>query len=157
MSQIEYKYKQKFRINSNRFKGFDYFSNSGYFITICTKDKINYFWEIIEWKMVLNELLIIVENEINVTQKIRENVIIDEFVIMQNHLHIIIIINNKNFEQCSAVETPIYRVSNIWNNDITDNQNTINGCLYDKWWNLLKNQKICKNFTYLLIFRKNVI
>ena len=32
------------------------------------------------------------------------NVIIDEFVIMPNHLHIIIIINNKKYEQC-AVET----------------------------------------------------
>lgn len=40
------KFKNRYRIESARLKGWDYGSNSAYFITICTKDKNHYFGEI---------------------------------------------------------------------------------------------------------------
>jgi hypothetical protein len=39
----------------NRLEWFNYSSQGLYFITICTKDRINYFWEIQNWKMILNQ------------------------------------------------------------------------------------------------------
>lgn len=40
------KYKGKYRITPARLSGWDYGSHGLYFITICTKNRINYFGEI---------------------------------------------------------------------------------------------------------------
>jgi REP element-mobilizing transposase RayT len=40
------KFQNKYRIPSNRLKGFDYSSHGLYFVTICTKDRIHYFGNI---------------------------------------------------------------------------------------------------------------
>lgn len=77
---------------SNRLKWFNYSSNWWYFITFCTKNRIKCFGEILDWKMILNDLWKIVENEIYKTIKIRQNIEIDEFIIMPDHIHIIIFI-----------------------------------------------------------------
>lgn len=87
--QTEYKFKQKYNTNSNRLQNYDYSSNWGYFITICTKNKENYFGEIIDWKMVFDEII--------QTPKMRKNVILDEFVVMPNHIHLILIIISGEF------------------------------------------------------------
>jgi len=79
-----------------------------YFITICTQNKEKIFGEITNvgahcmcpnresnTKMILSEYGKIVEEEINKTNKIRENIEINEYVIMPNHVHFIIeIIDN---------------------------------------------------------------
>jgi putative transposase len=50
-----YYYKNKYRIDSNRLDGYDYGSNGYYFITICTKDRIEYFGKIVNGKMQLSK------------------------------------------------------------------------------------------------------
>ena len=42
------KFQNKYRIPSARLKGYDYGSNGLYFVTICTKEKIHYFGNIVE-------------------------------------------------------------------------------------------------------------
>ena len=41
------KFQGKYRIPSARLQGYDYGQNGAYFITICTKNRIHYFGEII--------------------------------------------------------------------------------------------------------------
>ncbi|MDD5213686.1 MAG: hypothetical protein PHG82_04650 [Candidatus Gracilibacteria bacterium] len=77
-----------------RFSNYDYSRNGFYFITICTKNRENYFGEIIDEKMILNEYGLIVEKSWQEITKHYQNVIIDEFMIMPNHFHGIIIIDN---------------------------------------------------------------
>jgi REP element-mobilizing transposase RayT len=79
---------------SIRLKGYDYSQAGIYFVTICTKNKKCLFGEIKNDKMILNQLGYIVQNEWIKTSEIRNNVTLDSFVIMPNHLHGIIIINN---------------------------------------------------------------
>ena len=86
------KFADKYRITSSRLPEWDY-SSGEYFVTICTKDREYYFGEIIDGKMKLNKLGNIVDEEIQNTSKIRENVIIDTYVIMPDHVHIIICID----------------------------------------------------------------
>ncbi len=75
-----------------RLKEYDYSQNWFYFVTICTKNRENIFGEIIDGKMVLNEYGKIVEKcFLEITQHY-QNVQLDEFVIMPNHFHWIIII-----------------------------------------------------------------
>jgi putative transposase len=75
---------------SPRWKDYDYCSDGCYFVTIVTKDREYYFGNIVDGKMILNEIGIICEQEIAITNKMRENVDILEYIIMPNHIHCII-------------------------------------------------------------------
>jgi len=71
---------------SVRLPEYDYGQNSAYFVTICTHDK----------QMLFEDARIkrIVEDEWLATAERRDNVEIDEYVVMPNHLHGIIVITN---------------------------------------------------------------
>ncbi|HUH28031.1 transposase [Gelidibacter sp.] len=75
---------------SIRLKGYDYSQAGLYFITICCQDRIHRFGQVESGTMILNEFGIVAYNEWMNTSKIRENVILGEFVIMPNHMHGII-------------------------------------------------------------------
>jgi len=87
-------YKNKYRIPSARLDYWDYTNDGFYFITICTDKKKVYFGNI-EGQMRLSHLGKIVKKlwvEIPAHYK---NIKLDEFVIMPNHLHGIIILEKK--------------------------------------------------------------
>ncbi len=94
-------FNDKYRIESIRLKHWDYSSCGAYFITICTKNRECCFGEIINGKMILSGIGGIVSNEWQKTQQIRKNVELDEWVVMPNHFHGIVIIN----ENINPVET----------------------------------------------------
>ncbi len=79
---------------SNRLKDYDYSQGGYYFITICTYDKKCIFGNIINDKMVLNNLGRVAEKEWQKTASMRNNVELKEFVIMPNHIHAIIVIKD---------------------------------------------------------------
>ncbi|MFH0776659.1 MAG: transposase [Patescibacteria group bacterium] len=89
-------FQDKYRIKSSRLSGFDYSQDGYYFVTICTQNRENLFGKFRAGKMVLNELGKIVTVEWNQTAKIRHNVKLDAFVVMPNHLHGIVVIDNWN-------------------------------------------------------------
>jgi len=76
----------------NRLKNFDYSSLGYYFVTICTKNRQEYFGNIIDDKMVLSKYGNIVQKYIFELPKRYKNIELDEFIIMPNHIHLIIII-----------------------------------------------------------------
>lgn len=47
---------------NQRLRNYDYSQNWFYFVTICTKNRENYFGEILDWKMILNEYWKIAED-----------------------------------------------------------------------------------------------
>jgi len=65
-----------------------------YFITICTYEKIHLFGDVVGGKMILNDNGHIAQEEWLRSSKIRNEIEMDEFVIMPNHVHGIIIVNN---------------------------------------------------------------
>ena len=81
---------------SVRLQGYDYAKPGAYFITICAHNRTCLFGKIVDGKMELNEFGMIVKNEWLRTSIIRPNIDIDEFVIMPNHLHGILIIVDNN-------------------------------------------------------------
>ena len=48
-------YKNKYRITSARYEGWDYASDGFYFITICTKNKKLFFGGVVDGRIRLNE------------------------------------------------------------------------------------------------------
>jgi putative transposase len=87
------KFKNRFRIKTNRAWWWDYGQNGVYFITICTSNREQYFGEIKDNEMILSD---IGNQAMNCWMKIQEHfpfVTLDAFVVMPNHIHGIIIIN----------------------------------------------------------------
>ncbi len=98
---------------SIRLKNYDYRSNGYYFVTICTYEKICYFGSLKNDLVNLSELGKIAEkfwleipHHFNFVQ-------IDRFVIMPNHIHGIVIINNNQFDR---QEKQIYNQSYLQSN-----------------------------------------
>ncbi|OGY48027.1 MAG: hypothetical protein A2663_01720 [Candidatus Buchananbacteria bacterium RIFCSPHIGHO2_01_FULL_46_12] len=90
------KYQDKYRVESCRLKNWDYSADGYYFVTICVENGGHCFGQVKDFKMYLSEIGAVVKNEWLKTGEIRKNVILDEFVIMPNHIHTIIIINSNN-------------------------------------------------------------
>jgi len=76
-----------------RLAGYDYSQAGAYFVTICAYNRECLFGEIKDGILILNKYGEIVKDEWERTGRIRPNIIIDDFVIMPNHLHGIIVIN----------------------------------------------------------------
>ena len=78
----------------NRLRNYDYANDGYYFITINTKDHINYFGEIRNKRMILSLYGRIIDKQWNWLSKQYKYVHLDEYIIMPNHFHGIIIINS---------------------------------------------------------------
>lgn len=98
----------------NRWWEYDYTIPGHYFVTICTQHRIPYFGEIVDGKMVLNEIGEIVKGCWFDLPKHYNGCKLDEFVIMPNHIHgIIEIINNQYFKTANPVGTGLKPVPTI--------------------------------------------
>ncbi|MEQ8963606.1 MAG: transposase, partial [Coleofasciculus sp. C2-GNP5-27] len=82
-----------------RLPGFDYGQSGAYFVTLCTRNKECWFGEIRQNKMHLNQLGKIVAQEWLKTPKIRPETTLDEWIIMPNHIHGIIIIQQTDTDE----------------------------------------------------------
>jgi REP element-mobilizing transposase RayT len=82
-----------------RLTNYDYSQNGMYFVTICTKNREHLFGEIVDKKIVLNNIGKIVLKELENIKNYFPDVHLDEFIIMQNHVHLII-------EIASDISTP---------------------------------------------------
>ncbi len=92
------KFKGKYRIDSNRAKFWDYSSPADYFITICIEERENILGHIENGNMILSEYGEIVELEIKKISGYHKRVIMDVWVIMPNHIHLILTLGDYNFD-----------------------------------------------------------
>src|SRR6476620_9929391 len=77
---------------SMRLPGYDYAWAGWYAVTICTHHRLPLFGAIHDGEMRLSPFGVIVEDEWLRTQQIRREVRLDAFVIMPNHFHGIVVI-----------------------------------------------------------------
>jgi len=73
---------------------YDYKTPGWYFVTICTQNHEWYFGEIIKNEMELSDIGELVRNYWFKISEHNENIALDEFVVMPNHLHGIVIIKD---------------------------------------------------------------
>ena len=106
--ETNFKFKWKYNPNSIRLENWNYGWDWYYYVTICTKNRENYFWKILEDKIFLNNLWKIAERFWKEIPKHFDNVRLDNYIIMPNHIHWIIIIDNNN-----TVETRQCLVSTV--------------------------------------------
>lgn len=91
-------FKDKLKIDSKRLKNWDYSSEAIYFITMVTKNRECIFGSIADNKMVLNENGQIVENELLKSIEIRKNWFFHNWIVMPNHIHLLIEIQEPRSE-----------------------------------------------------------
>lgn len=78
---------------SIRLSNYDYSQKGSYFITLVAQDRIHLFGKIENGKMILNCVGKIVEEEWINTIEIRPNITLGEFIIMPDHMHMILTIS----------------------------------------------------------------
>ena len=105
-----------------RLKNYDYSSPGAYFVTICTENRKNYFWngsidpQIFHWRSVgancvrpqslpLSDVGNIVLDELERWNQTYPAVSLHSYVIMPNHLHIIVVISAKTVFLSSSLTT----------------------------------------------------
>lgn len=94
--------------NPNRLNKFDYSQNGAYFITICTKDRKCILSDIVGEDIILPKKIIlkpygkITENAISLIEQRYNNISVDKYVIMPNHIHLIIRINRNDGKMISS-------------------------------------------------------
>lgn len=75
---------------SPRLRGYDYSSAGGYFVTVCTHQHKHLFGAVKQDQMILNKVGNIAENCLLEIPKHYVDVEVDSFVVMPNHVHIVI-------------------------------------------------------------------
>ena len=92
----------------NRLENYDYSQNGAYFITICTRDRKKILSEIVgadtirPYEIILSQYGKIVDKAINNIANIYENISVDKYVIMPDHVHMILRITNNGGRMVSA-------------------------------------------------------
>ena len=86
------KFRGKYRIESNRLKGWNYAENGMYFLTIVTQNRECNLGNIENDEMILSCYGKIVESEWLKSFEIRNELFLDEFILMPNHLHAIVVL-----------------------------------------------------------------
>jgi REP element-mobilizing transposase RayT len=97
------KFQNKYRIDSIRIKTWNYAWNAAYFITICTRNRNPFFGKFVDGQMAMSipgKIAYACWAEIPEQFDFIE---LDEFVLMPNHVHGIIIINHEKTERRDAI------------------------------------------------------
>ena len=75
---------------SIRLKGYDYSIAGSYFITICIEDGHEMLGKIVNGQAILSEYGMVVKQEIENISDIRKECVVENYVIMPNHVHMIV-------------------------------------------------------------------
>ena len=92
------------KLNLQQYYNYSSEPSGAYFLTLCAKNFQNYFGEICEGKVVLNDVGKLVENKWKMIEEYFKNVKLDKFVVMPSHVHGIIFIAENSFS-CSDEES----------------------------------------------------
>ena len=84
------------------------YNGANYFITICTKNHDLYFGDVVDGKMELSEIGEWAWQCAEKIETINDNVFVPEFVVMPNHVHLIVIMDNTDgrLPQCDSPTNP---------------------------------------------------
>ncbi|MEW6687027.1 MAG: transposase [Candidatus Edwardsbacteria bacterium] len=96
-------YKNKYRVQSTRLRDWDYTTSAYYYVTICTKDRKCTLGEFVNGRMRLSNIGKIAEEYLRRISEHFPHAKFDEYVVMPNHVHEIIIIENDIVETCDRV------------------------------------------------------
>jgi len=122
------------RIRSRRLPDYDYSQPGIYFLTITTHQNTCIFGQVLNGRMYLNKYGEIAEEEWVKSEQIRKEITLDAFVIMPNHVHGIVVLNDIYHVSCNtrndqgdpaSVKGAYYRVSKSISSFIAGYKSTV--------------------------------
>ena len=84
-------FRNRYRVPSSRLRGWDYRWPGAYAVTICVKERVCCLGEVVEADVELSPIGVIVAEEWLAIPRIHPQVALDEWIIMPDHLHGILI------------------------------------------------------------------
>jgi len=99
------KFHNKYRIPSARAQWWDYGNDSAYFITICTKDRECCFGDVVDGKMQFSHIGLLADVFWYEIKNHAKNITLDEFQVMPNHIHGILVLNGNKRETDNETNT----------------------------------------------------
>jgi putative transposase len=93
-----------------RLEDYDYSSNGAYFVTICTAQRLHLFGEIIDLNMQLNDFGQIAQNCWLELPNHFPKLVVDEFVVMPNHVHGVVFIQSEQNDVPVGARRPCPKV-----------------------------------------------
>ncbi len=100
-------FRGKYRAKTTRLPNWDYGANGFYFVTICLKNRECVFGNVIDGKMVLSETGKIAGQFWKAIPEHFPFVIPDEYIIMPDHIHGIIVINKNDDNDNAVIPAPV--------------------------------------------------
>jgi putative transposase len=122
------KFQNKYRIPSARLQTWDYANNGAYFITICTKNREQYFGKIENNEMQLSEIGKFAEEFWLEIPNQFSFIELGNFIVMPNHIHGILIINNlveTRFIASNLTDIPIQFIASNQIDKIQENNSQL--------------------------------
>ena len=111
------------RRKRNRLKDYDYSQKGAYFVTICTDKRKELFGKIITGAEPCNTILSpvgkIVEEEIKHFSRVYDTLYVDCYVIMPNHVHLILVIGSNNERQGAAPTPTLSQMVGGWKRKVS--------------------------------------
>lgn len=140
------KFRNKYRIEPNRWGYWDYSTMGQYFLTAIIRNRKHILGEIKNGIMVLSSAGEIVKSEIENIPTYHQRIILDEWVIMPNHIHLIVELAQDKYDNRMATTTNANNKINQNQNNVSDEkndvkkihefslQNPINTPILHQWW-----------------------
>lgn len=150
-------YQNKYRIESTRLQNWNYASDGWYYITICTKGHKNSLGEIENGTMQLNEYGRIAEQCWFDLPNHYPNLILDEFVVMPDHLHGIMIIDNKRKPDATANQHGIFEFVRAFKTFSTRRMNELDNTAGKSRWQTRFHDHIIHNEQELHRIREYIL
>ncbi len=156
--------RRKLNRRSIRLKGYDYSQAGAYFITICTQNRECLLGKIIHDKMVLNKFGQIAVDTWRWLEKQYDHVVLDQWVVMPNHLHGIILIHGRDDSRIVPTHTgsmkkrkPIGRLVGAFKTVSTKQINIIRNTAGEKFWQRNYYERIVRNDNDLNRIRQYIV
>jgi putative transposase len=145
---------------SIRLKGYDYSKPGSYFITICVQNQKCIFGEIVEEKMVLNNFGNLISNCWLSLPKRFSRLILDQHIIMPNHLHGILNIEKNNLSKdttATEIKNPLSNIIKCFKNETTVKINQLRKNDFNKLWQRNYYEHIIRDRDDLIFTRDYII
>lgn len=143
-----------------RLKHYDYSQTGYYFVTICTEEKKHLLCDIVESvgvgfhadpKIRLTSIGEAIEESLNKLSEIFNGIQIDEYIIMPNHIHFIVILEGGNGNP------PLQDVVGRMKSFTTNQYNKLKGTKYLTLWQRNYYEHVIRNNKELLEIREYIV
>ena len=147
----------KFKRKSIRLKNYDYSESNAYFVTICTQDRKCFLSSIIKGESLLSDVGLMAREIWNLLPQRFSSVILDEIVVMPNHIHGIIFLQRVGTRPTPTIGQIVGAFKSITTNEYIERVKHADWPTFNKsFWQRNYFERIIRSETELFETRKYV-